>query len=312
MDQKFIKGRNIFQNISQLVDEILPNYIRRQGFLEPLLAQFCNGTTSTFAGMSQWGSETLAQQGYSYWDILVEYYGENIEMVTDAEMRTFEPSYPDPPLRKGSTGEYIFALQNWINRIARAYPLIPTIWPETGVFDESTEESVKAFQSIFNLTPDGIVGKATWNKLLVLYTGITKLSELVSEGQAHIERPFVDSGYVTIGDKGDAVARLQYIINILSAFNDAIPSVDVDAIFGEATRQAVIAFQKDQGLIPNGIVDTETWASMLDQYAGIKDTVLDNVNLFPTEQILEGNLTTEEIQSILETQNLNYPNTTTG
>lgn len=233
-------------------------------------------------------------------------------MVTDAEMRTFEPSYPDPPLRKGSTGEYIFALQNWINRIARAYPLIPTIWPETGVFDESTEESVKAFQSIFNLTPDGIVGKATWNKLLVLYTGITKLSELVSEGQAHIERPFVDSGYVTIGDKGDAVARLQYIINILSAFNDAIPSVDVDAIFGEATRQAVIAFQKDQGLIPNGIVDTETWASMLDQYAGIKDTVLDNVNLFPTEQILEGNLTTEEIQSILETQNLNYPNTTTG
>lgn len=108
------------------------------------------------------------------------------------------------------------------------------------------------------------------------------------------------------------MARLQYILNILSEFNDAIPSVEIDAQFGEATRQAVIAFQNDQGLIPNGIVDTETWDSMLDQYAGIKVTVLDNMTLFPMDEISSGTLTSEEIQSAFEAQNLHYPNTPIG
>lgn len=209
------------------------------------MSQFCNGTTSTCDGMSQWGSEVLAQQGYSYWDILIEYYSENIEMVSDAEIRVFEYSYPDPSLRRGSIGEYVYVLQAGLNRISRAYPLIPTIWPETGVYDASTEEAVRTFQSIFNLTADGIVGRVTWNKFVALYTGITNLTELVSEGQTYETIPFTDPRYVTIGDQGDAVARLQYILNILSEFNDAIPSVEIDAQFGEATRQAVIEFKND-------------------------------------------------------------------
>ena len=101
-DQKYIQGRDIFENVGQLVDELFQSYIRRIGTIEPLSASFCNGTTVTCSGMSQWGSQNLAQQGYDYLDILKYYYGDDIEIVTNVPVRDLSPSYPGTPLRGGS------------------------------------------------------------------------------------------------------------------------------------------------------------------------------------------------------------------
>ena len=182
-DQKFIRGRNIFENISRAVDETFNDYIRRTDFVEPLAAKFCNGTTSTCDGLSQWGSQDLAQQGYGPMEILRYYYGEDIELVQDAPIQDLGRSYPGTPLRLGSQGENVVVVKTMLNRISQSYPAIPKIWPVTRVYDPQTEEAVRTFQRIFGLAADGVVGKATWYKMVYLYVGITQLAELVSEGQ---------------------------------------------------------------------------------------------------------------------------------
>ena len=103
MDQKFIFGRNIFENISQIVDQIFDDYIRRQGFAEPLSAKFCNGTTTTCDGLSQWGSQALAEEGLDSMSILRRYYGDDIELVVNAPVQDLRSSYPGTPLRLGSS-----------------------------------------------------------------------------------------------------------------------------------------------------------------------------------------------------------------
>ena len=103
-DQKFIKGRNIFENISQMVDEIFNSYIRRTGFVEPLAAKFCNGTTTTCDGLSQWGSQAMAEQGADSVTILRNYYGDNIEIVNNAPVMGIRSSYPGTPVRPGGAG----------------------------------------------------------------------------------------------------------------------------------------------------------------------------------------------------------------
>ena len=114
-DQKFIRGRNIFENISQVVDEIFNDYIRRQGFVEPLSAKFCNGTTSTCDGLSQWGSQSMALQGYNSVEILKHYYGGDIELVVEAPIRDITLSYPGSPLRLGDTGPDVVVVQAMLN-----------------------------------------------------------------------------------------------------------------------------------------------------------------------------------------------------
>ena len=178
-DQKFIRGRDIFQNISRVVDELFNDYIRREGFIEPLSAKFCNGTTSTCDGLSQWGSQYMAQEGADAAEILKHYYGRNIEFVVDAPIRALTASYPGTPLKKGAVGENVLVIQAMLNRIGKNYPAIPRV-TSTGVFDTDTEQSVKVFQKTFSLVPDGIVGKATWYKLVYLYVGVLQLAELVS------------------------------------------------------------------------------------------------------------------------------------
>ena len=147
-DQKFIRGRDIFENISQVVDEIFTDYIRRQGFVEPLSAKFCNGTTTTCDGLSQWGSQELAQDGLNSMEILRRYYGNDIELVLDAPIQDLQSSYPGTPLRLGSVGEDVVILQAMLNRISQNYPAIPKINPAIGSFNEETEAAVKKFQSI--------------------------------------------------------------------------------------------------------------------------------------------------------------------
>ena len=182
-DQAFVNGRNFFGNVDTLVDELFDDYIRRQNFVEPLAAKFCNGTTVTCEGLSQWGSQNLATQGYNSFDILRYYYGNNIELVQNAPIRGITNSYPGQPLRVGSSGPYVLVLQTELNRIAQNYPASPKVNPVDGIFGSRTDASVRRFQEIFNLTPDGIVGPATWYELVRLYVGVNSLAELRSQGQ---------------------------------------------------------------------------------------------------------------------------------
>jgi len=275
-DQKFIKGRNIYENIDRIVDSIFTSYIRRVGFVEPLAAKYCNGTTVTCEGLSQWGSEELARQGYSYIDILKYYYGDNIEIVTNAPIAGIVSLYPGRPYRIGDTGGSVTLIQQFLNEISNDYPLIPKINPVDGIFGEDTENAVTVFQEIFNLTPDGIVGEATWNKMVLLYVAIRDLSELVSEGQMYVGTDLQFPESVSVGSTGPRVSSLQYFLLIISNFDQRIQSVPVTGEFGQLTFNAVKQFQSAYNLPVTGIVDEATWNVLYDTYSTIINVVLRN------------------------------------
>ncbi len=291
-DQKFIKGRSTFENIDRLVDELFTSYIRRIGYVEPLSARFCNGTTVTCDGLSQWGSEELARQGYSAMEILRYYYGNDIELVTSAPVRNITSSYPGYPLRNGSSGEYVVVLQTMLNRIARNYPAIPRIYPVDGIFGPKTQQAVREFQRIFGLISDGIVGRATWYKLVFLYVGVTRLSELASEGQTFTQVQAPGSG-VTLreGSTGPAVSALQFFITVLGQVLYNFPTLDIDGIYGPKTRQAVADAQRYLGLEPTGTVNNETWMALYDAYVAVSDTLLAGAGLPVTPDEIEAAVT---------------------
>ena len=282
-DQKFIKGRNTYENIDRMVDELFTTYIRRQGYVEPLSAKFCNGTTTTCDGLSQWGSQALAQEGYSAMDILRYYYGDDIELVTDAPVMGLQQSYPGAPLRRGDRGAAVAQLQTMLNQVSRDFPAIPRLREVDGVFDADTEEAVRAFQEVFGLAADGVVGRATWYKLVYLYVGIRDLAELAGEGQNlygdALQR--LDDGQLAPGSRGRWVRVLQYMLTVLASFYSDIPAPAQDGIYGEDTRQAVLAFQRNQSLPQTGIVDAAVWQALYQAYTGIRDTVVVDGETFP-------------------------------
>lgn len=272
-DQAFTPGRDVFENISQIVDEIFNNYVVRQGSIEPYFTQFCNGTTVTCEGLSQWGTVPLAEDGYSPYQILQYYYGDDINIVQNAPLGNGMESYPGRPLRLGSGGNDVYILQNELNRISDNYPAIPKISPADGIFRQSTEQAVRKFQEIFSLEPDGIVGKATWYKIKRYYTAVKGLGELSSEGISLEEATPPFDQIVRLGSRGEAVRVVQYYLNVIAYFNDALDLITIDGIFGPATEQAVRAFQQYYGLTPDGIVGRNTWNKMQDVYLGIVQSI---------------------------------------
>ena len=279
-DQAYVNGRSYFDTISRQVDTLFNDYLRRPGFVEPLAAKFCNGTTVTCEGLSQWGSQNLAERGFDSVQILRNYYG-NVEIVSNAPIRGITSSYPGTPLRRGSSGPSVVVVQVELNRIAQNYPAIPKLATVDGIYGSRTEASVRRFQEIFDLTPDGIVGKATWYALVRLYTAVTRLSELRSLGQQFYSINWEYPDPIQEGDTGDKVRHLQYMLSVLSAYIQNIPAVTVDGIFGPATRDAVVAAQRWLGLPETGQVDDRTWDEIYDQFAGIENTSLRNGEVFP-------------------------------
>lgn len=300
-DQAFVNGRSYFENISRLVDELFNDYLRRPGFVEPLAAKFCNGTTVTCEGLSQWGSQNLAQQGYSSTDIIRSYYG-NVETVLNAPVRGITSSYPGTPLRRGSSGPNVVVIQTALNRIAQNYPAIPKVPSVDGIFGSRTEASVIAFQEIFGLTPDGVVGPGTWYELVRLYTAVTSLSELRSQGQQFYAINWSPPNGLAVGDSGEKVRLLQYMLSVLSEYIPEIPPLSIDGIYGPATRSAVLAAQRRFRLPETGTVGAQTWDEIYDQYVGIENTTLRSRENFP------GNPTTGNPRS---GNNTNYNRTTT-
>lgn len=287
-DQFFVRGRSFFSNVSRLVDELFNSYLRRPGFVEPLAAKFCNGTTVTCEGLSQWGSQALAQQGYNSTQILRSYYGD-VEIVANAPVQDYVSSYPGTPLRRGSVGPNVVVIQTELNRISQNYPAIPKVSAVDGIFGAATENSIAAFQEIFNLTPDGVVGPATWYALVRLYTAVTSLSELRSQGQRFYTIAWNKGRPLVPGDRGIQVEHLQYMLRVLAAYISQIPSVAVDGIYGSASRSAVLAAQGYFGLPQTGTVDLTTWNEIYDQFTGIENASFRDLERFPYTSAVIGN-----------------------
>ena len=270
-DQKFINGRNIFENISRITDDLFNDYLRKEGTINPFFAQYCNGTTVTCDGLSQWGSQSLALDGYSDVDIIRYYYGDDTEIVVNAPIGENLPSYPGTPLREGDLNESVRRMQIYLNRISNNYPAIPKIPVINGAFDENTENAVKAFQRIFNLDSDGIIGKATWYRIVYLFDAVTRLAELTSEGVGYENLPKQFTGALTEGDTGGPVVTVQYFLSLLGQFVDFLPAVTIDGIYGSGTARAVSAFQQYKELPVTGSVDERTWESLYSAYKGVVD-----------------------------------------
>jgi len=273
IDQKFIEGRDIFENIRTLALELFDSYIVRQGSVEPLFTAYCDGRRVTCDGLSQWGTVDLAEQGYTPYEILQYYYGDDIDLVTDVPVGPLRESAPAIPLRVGSVNDNVRTLQIRLNRIGRNYPSIPKI-PETdGVFGSDTEAAVRRFQEIFGLTVDGIVGRATWYYVRRIYNAVKRLNEIDGEGVTLEEVTSQYPGVLREGDVSLGVLNLQYFINYLSGYYSTVPPLAVDGTFGPATWAAVIDVQNTFGLPADGIVGESTWEAIYDAYLGIVSTI---------------------------------------
>ena len=271
-DQAFTEGRCIFDNISRIVDGIFNNFIRRQGRQEPFFALYCNGTTATCNGLSQWGSQSLAQQGYTSIRILRNYYPSDVSIVESSNFGDPATIYPGTPLRENSSGENVRMIQLFLNRIHGNYPSIPTSPPD-GIFGAATRESVTVFQRTFNLIADGIIGKATWYAIVKIYVAVKNLADITSEGIRIGIGDIPPSATIQMGSSGELVTELQFLLDYISEFYYAVPYVLRTSQFGEETRTAVMEFQKNFGLTVDGIVGPNTWQKLYSVFHSIEKSV---------------------------------------
>ncbi len=265
-DQSFVYQRDIFDTVDRTVDEVFNSYLKRQGFIEPLFATFCDGVEVNCQGLSQWGSVSLANDGLDAIEILKYYFGNDIELVTDAPVAGVRGSAPPVPLREGDTGRDVESFQLKLNRISTNYPAIPKIASPDGFFSTDTTEAVKEFQRVFSLTDDGIVGRATWYKIQFIYNAVKRLAEVNSEGLRVGELAQNYPGELKLGDISDGVLVLQYYLEFISLYVPTVQNVIPDRIFGQQTRASVESFQSTYGLTPTGIVDRAVWTQIQNTY----------------------------------------------
>ena len=312
-DQMFINGREYFENISYLVDELFNDYVRRQGSVEPLFTAFCNGTTSTCQGLSQWGTVTLANRGYTPYEILQYYYGDNIDIVRNAPVKTNMPSFGGLDLTVGSAGNDVKTVQVYINRISGNYPAIPKIPRADGIYDESTAEAVRTFQQIFGLEQTGIVNASTWYRMTYIYTSVKHIAELDSEGVRLEEIAPAFTEDLKIGMQSIEVSVLQYYLAVIGAYYEAVIPVEITGYFGELTERSLKSFQRVFGLPQTGEADRATRNDLYRAYQGIADAVKPQytaVALYPGTVLREGisSDSVRIIQEYLTYINRTYPN----
>ncbi len=271
-DQAYVFGRNIFDSVSTIVDNIFNSYVKKVNSIAPYFTSYCNGSTVTCEGLSQWGTVYLANQGKSPLDILKYYYGPDIEIATSNNIGGVQTSYPGTPIKLNDRGENVRIIQRQLNRIGQNFPLIPRLIVD-GVYQQPTATAVKVFQGIFNLPQTGIVDKATWYKLSYVYSAVTKLGELDAEAETeNLGKPPTTT--IRRGATGPLVKDLQFLLNYISDYYPTVPTVNRTGTFDEATERAVIEFQKTFKLTPDGVVGRQTWDRLYNVYFGI----LNNVN----------------------------------
>ena len=292
-DQYYVHKRNVFEVMERITDDIFNTYVRRTGTIDPYYTEYCDGKTVTCKGMKQWGTVDRANAGMNALQILRYYYGNNIEIVRTSNIQAIPQSYPGTPLRRGDTGTYVRIIQRQLTRIAKNYPFFGK--PGTdGVFGAATESVVKAFQKQFSLTQDGVVGRSTWYKISYIYTSVTKLAQLTSEGikPDGSQDSITGSGYpgspLRVGSTGNSVQQLQFWLQQLSEFTTGLPNLAVDGAFGSGTEAAVRAFQRKYGLMEDGVVGRLTWDAIYNQYMELQSDIDQTRNGYPGSPVRIG------------------------
>lgn len=232
-DQAYVPNREIFENINDIVNDIFDEYVVRNGSIQPLFTQFCNGTTSTCNGLSQWGTVSLAEQGLTPYEILQRFYGEDISILTDTPVASVGESYPGEPLRLGDDSNSVKIIQTELNRISDNYPAIPKIRLENGLFGVDTENAVRAFQEIFGLPESGSVDKATWYRIRRYYNGVKRLAELSAEGVTEDEASLPYLLELSAGMQGLNVRALQYYLDVIAYTNPELDMIPVTGVFDD-------------------------------------------------------------------------------
>ncbi|MFA9378468.1 MAG: peptidoglycan-binding protein [Lachnotalea sp.] len=178
-DHKWMYGRNIFNEVSSVVDRIFSSFLSRPNVKQPILTQYCDGNrVECPKWLSQWGSKELGVQGYTPIDIIRYYYGDNMYINSAEEISGVPSSWPGYNLQVGSSGESVRQMQEYLNVIANTYPALPKVTVD-GVFGPKTKSAVEMFQSVFGLAPNGIVDYPTWYKISEIYVGVSRIAELV-------------------------------------------------------------------------------------------------------------------------------------
>ena len=181
-DQKWINGRNIFESISRVVDNIFDQYLSLPDVRQPILTQYCDGKRVKCPNwLSQWGSCNLGEQGYSTLEIIRNYYGDEMYINTAEQISGIPASWPGYDLTIGASGQKVRQLQEQLDTIAQVYTAIPRLVAD-GVYGENTQASVRAFQKIFDLPQTGVTDFATWYKISQIYVGITRIAEGIPRG----------------------------------------------------------------------------------------------------------------------------------
>lgn len=264
-DQAFFYDRSTFEETNAIVDRLFRNYVSRSNSVEPLFTSYCDGRQTVCDGLSQWGTVTLARQGQDYFQILTNYYGNNIEIRTASVEEIPPDSFPGE-LKFGSSGEAVANIQNRLNRIGIDYPQLPFVLSLSSYFDIDTEISVRAFQRIFGLPITGVVDRDTWYEIQYIYTAVKQLATLNSEG----ERPESDEFGGTnlmLEDRGTEILRMQWYLNRISYFLDGeLPTNAPTGIFTEATANNVREFQRYFNLPQTGVIDENTWNRIVSVY----------------------------------------------
>ncbi len=273
IDQSFVYGRDIFENISQIVDEIFNSYLRRRGSIEPLFAAYCDGVEVQCNGLSQWGTVELANDGFTPYQILQYYFGDDIDIIRDVPIEGIDESYEGTPLRLGSVGNSVRLIQIRLNRISRNFPGIPKISNPDGYFDAETRDAVRVFQDQFSLTPDGVVGSATWYAIARIYNGVKRITDVSSEGIPPEDVTLLYGTELREGSAGAGVTELQYFLALIAAFSESVRPVAIDGVFGANTRAAVEDFQFDYGLPVTGTVEIDTWRALYTTYRNLLNSL---------------------------------------
>lgn len=278
-DQYFVNGRNIFENISKIVDTIFSEYFSIVSSRAPYFTSYCNGTTSKCNGLSQWGTVDLANEGKRALQILQYYYGNDKILKRTPIIAGLVESYPGSPVRLYDRNSNVTIVQQQLNRIAQNYPAIPRVNPVDGIFGRQTEASVKTFQRVFNLVQDGIVGRATWYKLSAIYTAVKRLSELDQEvEEISLTEDSVDTNYdgkypsggLTYGSEGGKVKEFQvYLREVANAYGFKLNPIN--GFFDESTVDTLLEFEKEFNLDITETVDEKVWNTLYKVYQDLSE-----------------------------------------
>lgn len=266
-DQTYILDREIYENISNIVEDVFNDYVVKQNQIQPYFTQYCDGRKTTCNGLSQWGTVSLANQGKTPLDILKYYYGTDTLIKYDAPVGDNVGAYPGYVNKLGSAGNPVQAIQRDLNRIRINYPAIPKIETALGAYNKETEDAVKKFQEIFNLPITGEVDKATWYRIKYIYTSVKKLSDLYSEGLSPQEATFLYLDEVKYGDTGIEVEYIHYFLDAIAFLDSDIPQLKTNSVFNDNTKTMVMAFQEKYGLPVTGVVNYATWALLREVYS---------------------------------------------